>query len=97
MLRIRETGGRRKAPALLVVAAQAFFCDTFVGARVRYQDRTGTLRPQGRQNHDGLCPPNRGGKGVRSPRDGLKSNSGKGSYMDLHKRPGYIAEVPISS
>jgi len=29
-----------------------------------------------------------GGKVVRSPLDGLKSSSGKGSYMDLHKIPG---------
>jgi hypothetical protein len=34
---------------------------------------------------------------VRSPLDGLKSSSGKGSYMDLHKTPGQIAEIPISS
>ena len=31
---------------------------------------------------------NRGGKGVRSPLDGLKSSSGKVSYTDLHKTPG---------
>jgi integron integrase len=31
---------------------------------------------------------NRGGKGVRSPLDSLKSNSGKGSHTDLHKTPG---------
>jgi hypothetical protein len=28
---------------------------------------------------------NRGGKGVRSPLDGLKIGSGKGSYTDLYK------------
>jgi len=31
---------------------------------------------------------NRGGKGVRSPLDGLESSSGKVSYTDLHKIPG---------
>ena len=31
---------------------------------------------------------NRGGKGVGSSLDGLKSSSGKGSYTDLHKTPG---------
>ena len=31
---------------------------------------------------------NRGGRGVRSPLDGLKSSSGKVSYTDLHKTPG---------
>ncbi len=31
---------------------------------------------------------NRGGKGVRSPLDNLKSSSGKGSYTDPHKTPG---------
>ena len=37
-----------------------------------------------------------GGKGVRSPLDGLKSSSGKGSYTDPHKTPGQIAEIPVS-
>ena len=31
---------------------------------------------------------NRGGKGVRSPLDGLKSSSVKASYTDLHKTAG---------
>ncbi len=30
----------------------------------------------------------RGGKGVRSPPDGLRSSPGKVSYTDLHKTPG---------
>ena len=31
---------------------------------------------------------NRGGKGARSPLDGLRSSPGKVSYTDLHKTPG---------